>query len=141
MNEECLNSKYSIRLSIRHPDIDPNEITRTLGMEPDIAWTPGLPKVTSHGKILPTKAKSTYWNYDKIVEDDPKFSVTLKKIVLNLEKHRDFLKGIIQTYGDIEIDIQFYGQANIGDIIDWDVLEKMARLKINLGIEVFPDWN
>jgi hypothetical protein len=110
-------------------------------MKPNVAWMPGSPKVTSRGKILPTKAKSTYWNYNTTVEDNSNFSTSLKKVILTLEKHREFVKSITQTYGDIEIDIQLYGGVNIGDIIDWDALEKMARLRVNLGIEVFPNWN
>jgi hypothetical protein len=37
--------------------------------------------------------------------------------------------------------VQLPGIVNIGSTLSWMALEKMARLRIGLSAEVFPDWD
>lgn len=141
MNEKYPPPKYAVRLFIRHPDIDPNEITEAFGLEPSHAWATGSPKVLPNGNTLPGRAKNSYWNYKDVVVDNNNFPKKFERIISILEKNKNFIEKIKKTYGEIEMDLQFYGGAHIGNVIDWDQLKRMVKLKINLGIEVFPNWD
>jgi hypothetical protein len=39
-----MSSQYSVVLRLRHPDVDPNEITQRLGIAPQYSWRAGEPR-------------------------------------------------------------------------------------------------
>ena len=53
--------EYSIALRIRHPSIDPNEITRHLGFIPQHEWRAGEPREMGADEIGSSTHLETYW--------------------------------------------------------------------------------
>jgi len=45
-----MSSDYSVVLRLRHPDVDPEEITRRLGIEPQYVWRAGEPRRLESGE-------------------------------------------------------------------------------------------
>ena len=52
---------YSITLRIRHPDIDPHEISRQLGIEPQHAWRAGEQRQLETGEPTAGVYRETVW--------------------------------------------------------------------------------
>jgi hypothetical protein len=58
-----------------------------------------------------------------------------------LEGASDFVGEMIESGGSISVIINLAGDTNIGDAIPWRCLERLAALKVDLGIEVFPKFD
>lgn len=52
---------YSIALRVRHPSIDPADVTRLLGMAPQHAWRAGEPRQVEAGEVGSATHRETYW--------------------------------------------------------------------------------
>jgi len=87
---------HILDLRISHPALNPDVVTRTLGMEPVHAWRAGDPRQTPKGTLLTGTRTTGYWaanpfsyrwreSTDALVED------ALEELLTFLEPHRDFL--------------------------------------------------
>lgn len=87
---------HILDLRISHHALDPDVVTRSLGMEPQHAWRAGDPRKTPKGTLLAGTRSTGYWaanpfsygwreSTDALVED------ALEELVTFLEPHRDFL--------------------------------------------------
>ena len=90
---------HIVDLRISHPALDPDVVTRTLGMEPQHAWRAGDPRKTPKGTLLAGNRTTGYWaanpfsygwrdSTDALIED------ALEELVTFLEPHRDFLSEL-----------------------------------------------
>lgn len=52
---------FSIALRVRHPSIDPAEVTRRLGIEPQHAWRVGEPRRVDDDDAGSAVHRETYW--------------------------------------------------------------------------------
>ena len=82
--------RYSIRLLIKHPNIDPARITNILRMKPSSFGKAGTPRVTSAGKILPGVHKESGWSSGYCVERNRLFFLDVVKLIDKLKPHKDF---------------------------------------------------
>jgi hypothetical protein len=48
------------------------------------------------------------------------------------------LEKLTTDGGEISINFDLAGDENIGDLISLDTLQRIAKLNVRLGIEVFP---
>jgi hypothetical protein len=53
--------EFSIALRVRHPSIDPAEVTRQLGIEPQHAWRAGEPRRVENDAAGSAVHRDTYW--------------------------------------------------------------------------------
>ncbi len=55
-------SDFQVSLRVRHPDIDPKQITRQLGLQPDHAWAKGDARRSETGQTLGGIRRDSYWS-------------------------------------------------------------------------------
>lgn len=55
-----------------------------------------------------------------------------------LAAHKDFFHRIRAEGGEVELFIGWFFDGNSGDIFDCDLLGRMADLKIDLHLDVYP---
>jgi hypothetical protein len=132
---------YRVRLLIRHPHIDPDSITAKLGLSPSVSHMVGHERKTPTGTPLPGVHKRTTWSYSVRVEGKRFFSEDVADLVSRLEESAAFLRELTDTGGSAELSVSLPGDVNIGDVIRWPDLQKIASLRIDFGVEVFPRWN
>ncbi len=130
---------FKIVLMIDHPGMDPARITAELGMKPRYHWKAGDARQTPVGTPLPGRRQQSYWAISEEVAGHRDFFTSVADWVARLEPSAAFLSEIVETGGSIYIGLQLSGKRNIGDVINWDALARIAALKIQLGVEVFPD--
>ncbi len=53
---------HILDLRIWHPSLNPQEVTATLGIEPNISWCDGEPRKTRNGTILQRIRNGAYWS-------------------------------------------------------------------------------
>lgn len=139
--EKIRNSlRYSIRLLIKHPNIDPADITGTLRMTPRYAGIAGSRRTTSAGRALLSVRDVSEWTHTFDVKRNRLFFQDVVKMIDRLEPHRDFLHKIVSDGGSINLIVSLPGDINIGDTFSWREIARLSALRINLDIEVFPDF-
>ena len=136
-----LNEKHAVCLRIRHPSIDSEVITAAIGVQPTHAWTVGAPRITPIGRPLPGTYPDTRWNYILSTEIGESVSETLEKILDLARGKTAFFKEIREGLGSAEIDVQLHGKVHSGNVINFRNLKTLVDSQIDLGIEVFPNWN
>jgi hypothetical protein len=80
------------------------------------------------------------WGYSVRVEGKRCFGEDIVKLIETLEAHAEFLSEIVKTEGTIDLVVHLPGDINVGDLLPWDVLARLAFLKVSLGVEVFPTF-
>jgi hypothetical protein len=133
--------RYNVRLLVRHPSMDPSLITSTLGLTPYRTWLAGTPRTTPVGRPLSGVYNQSSWGYSYRVEANRYFSRDILKMVAVLERASEFILGVIEGGGSVNLMIDLPGSVNIGDDIPWSCLERLAALKVSLGFEVFPNFD
>ena len=65
------------------------------------------------------------------------FFKDISGIADRLEPSRAFLAKIVDEGARISLTVNLYGDKNIGDVLSWREMQRLADLKIDLGLEVF----
>lgn len=127
---------------VRHPSMDPHEITVALGWEPKRAWKAGEPRTTPVGKPLTGANSNTYW-YTVLCQGDAssfKLSVELDRVLDRLAAHRTFLQRVRAEGGSSEFFIGWFLESQAGQTFRHSTLAKMADLGIDLALDTYaPD--
>jgi hypothetical protein len=126
---------------IKHPNIDPARITEKLQIKPNISGVAGSRRITPAGKSLLSTYKESEWSHWFRVERNRLFFLDVVKIIDRLELHKDFLSEIVDDGGTIDLIVNLPGDVNIGDSFRWHDMARLSALRIDLGIEVFPEFN
>lgn len=133
--------KFSIRLLICHPTLDPESFTSEIGVLPISSQRVGTPRKTPRGTELPGVYRESKWSCIWETEGARYFFTELRKIINMLLPHADLLKQVTTTGGSANLIVDLSGRSNIGDTLHASELRLLAELNIDLGIEVFPDYN
>lgn len=130
--------RYSVGLMIKHPTLDPAEISQEPGMVPKHSWVAGAPRKTPAGTPLPGTYPHSYWVTFEVVRGRRFFFEGAIAMLERLEAASDSVRGITDSGGTVAINVGLFGGENIGDTIGWSALTRFEALKIQLGVEVFP---
>jgi hypothetical protein len=133
--------RYQVRLLIKHPDIDPAHITNTLGVIPNISAIAGSTRKTPVGTILAGLHKVSLWSHSFDVKGNRWFFSAVAEMIDKLEPQKTFLTEIADTGGSIELIVNLPGAVSIGDVFPWHDMARLCAMRINLGIEVFPEFD
>ncbi|HEX2811489.1 MAG TPA: hypothetical protein VHO04_02305 [Sphingopyxis sp.] len=129
-----MSFSYDISLQVRHPDADPNDIVRGVGLPVKRSWAAGEPRSTPRGTALSGHRDASYCAFDLGAGDDGELAERLRAIVATLVPKQDFLLGLRATGGSINLFIT-WTVGERGEMFDCSLLSGLARLGIDLGIE------
>ena len=135
-----MKKRYNIILRIRHPELDPMEITAALGWEPHQSWQVGDQSVTPKGTKLPSTRIDGLWSHTFSYKGEARITEKLDQILEHLIIQKDLFHELAKRGVQSALYLQLPGDTNIGDHIPWNILMKFAELKIALELETFPDW-
>ncbi|MBX3568687.1 MAG: hypothetical protein KF914_11565 [Rhizobiaceae bacterium] len=85
-------SRFKVSLCFWHPSIDPEDITRALGLASVSALKVGVPRTTPKGAPLEGVCRESYW-YTRLIEGTSppqELAEELDRIVDDLMVHRSF---------------------------------------------------
>jgi hypothetical protein len=132
--------RYHIILRIRHPDLDPAEITTALCWEPTHAWKRGDRATTPQGNKLPRSRSDGLWSRTFRYQGRGKIAERLDEILDRLLGHNDLFEELDRRGTQQALYLQLPGDVNNGDNIDWKILKKFVELRLYFEIETFPKW-
>ena len=131
--------RFNIVLLIRHPNIDPNVISRELKLEPYASATAGDPRVALNGKKLSDKNRISSWSHIFHYKGEVNLSFELEQLIEFLYIKKDFFLRLASEGSDTSIFFDLPGVINQSCMAKLATLKLLIELEFQFGLEVFPD--
>jgi len=138
---EC---QFTISLRIRHPRIEPAQITQALGIEPQYAWQAGEPRRDIESDERTEGAyHESYWTA-RLVEqsslsaDAASIESVLLQILARLRRSFEFLRDLNEEEAVTELHISVFASENFRLELLPESLILLGRLGLALSLEVNP---
>ena len=147
---------FSISLRVRHPSMDPDIITGTLGIAPEHFWGCGEPRRSASGAKLGGTHRETYWSAtlpDTLAQQglvtpaqsagqsawhvEP--ATFLARQVIQLKRHRTFFDQLRAEGGDASLMIEMAPEAETAFRLDAVVMRQLAELGLAVEFEIITD--
>jgi len=138
-------SDYEIALSlgVRHPDIDPAQITRELGLQPGHEWRKGQERLDETGAAMGGTHRSSYWFCE--IAPRPTFSgertaveSELSRVLHMLRKSIVFLQGLHYSGGATELCVTIFAHGDFRIELLPEEAALLGRLGVAMTIEIKP---
>ena len=135
--------RYVVSLRFTHPKIDPESITKSVGLVPFRTWMAGKPRTGPKGNVLSGTNRETYWtarlHKEKSIRSrEIALEDYLAKQVKKLKAKEIYFKRIRKTGGHIEFFIGVFCDNNIGAEFPSSLLADMSKLGIDLSLDIYP---
>ena len=129
--------RFTNRIRLRHPEIDPDEISQALEMEPATRWKVGEPMRGPQGKLGRFYTDS-YWASEARRGEDSELLDVIDADVTELEKRAAFLEKFWLSGGRITYYVSWFASDRSGgEILPASTLGRLAALHIDLALDVY----
>ena len=123
---------FVLNLRISHPTLDPDLVSNTLGVLPQVAWRAGDLRKTRKGTPLEGVRLSGYWSADPFSygwreSTDAQIEDALEELVTLLEPHRDFLVAF-SGGGFVRVWVSSHSNRNFALELSPGLLARLASL-------------
>jgi hypothetical protein len=139
-------SSLSISLRVRHPSLDPDVITGTLGITPEHFWGCGEPRRSASGAKLGGTHRETYWSAtlpEPLGQHSPGQSqflmepaALLARHVIQLKRHRAFFDQLRAEGGDASLLLELAPEAETAFRLDASIMRQLAELGLAVEFEI-----
>ena len=133
--------EFTISLRIRHPTVDPDRITKALGIEPQHTWKAGDPRRDPGGEELEGDYRESYW-MGRLM-DAPQLSsgrlsveTVLQRTLDQLRRSHEFLDELNTNGGVAELQVSLYARENFRLELPADSLALLSRLRVSMVLDV-----
>jgi Domain of unknown function (DUF4279) len=132
--------RYKISLRVRHPSMDPAEITYSLRFNPSQFWSAGERRASPSDGPLEGVWPDTYWTA-RVVEGEwpgKDLEAAIAELADRLETNKGFFERVRSDGGTVELFVGWFFDGQSGGVFDFGLLARMADLKINLSLDLHP---
>lgn len=132
-----LMDNNSLVCSISHPTMDPQVITDCLGIDPDVSQKYGEVITTPEGEKLSGTYKFTKWCVRESGLSSEVLLERLSALLDFLSVNEDSMISLHNKGACCSVYFNLANPQSMGFIVPVELIEKMAKMKISFGIEVF----
>ncbi len=136
---------FTVSLSIRHPSIDPGEITRALGFEPHHCWKAGDARRTARGQPLDGTYHESYWT-SELRELDASLhaaaallaepETVLLQAVVQLRRSQAFFSRLQSEGATVELLVEVNGGSEFTFTLSPQLLSLLARSGFSVALKL-----
>jgi hypothetical protein len=131
--------RFRISLRVRHPAMDPKQISEILAVKPKRFWKAGEPRQTPKGTPLAGFNEDTYWTAEISAGRWPlNINEAIHDSLKKLGRCRSFLHQIRSEGGAAELFIGWFFENKSGDVLTHECLALAGDLQIDLSFDVYP---
>jgi hypothetical protein len=135
--------EFTISLRIRHPRIDPEVITRTLGIEPQYAWRAGEERRESEGGMPGGTYRESLWMCSLMARpelsgDQVGVESELLHALGSLRRSFDFLRSLHDDGGVGELHVSIFAREETRLEFLGETLAVLGRMGLTLTLEINP---
>lgn len=136
--------EFMMSLRIRHPRIDPAEITQALGIEPQHTWRSGEARRNAAGEELGGTHRDSYWMgrlmvKPELARDQVGVESEILRTLGTLRRSLDFLVGLKADGGSAEAHVSLYARDEFRLEFLPESLSLLGRLGLSITLEVKPN--
>lgn len=140
------NYEFTIALRIRHPNIEPTEVTRNLGIEPQHAWRAGEPRRDVAGTEISGSYRESYWMArlmakPELAADRVSVESEVLRTLAQLRRAFGFLVTLKAEGGAADLHINIFAREEFNLEFLPETLSLLGRLGLTVAIEVKPHPN
>jgi hypothetical protein len=135
--------EFTMSLSIRHPNVDPSEISRALGFEPQHSWKVGEQRRGPTGDLLEGVYRETFWmgrlmTEPELASDRVSVEVVVLRTLTQLRKSFDFFTDLSRSGGVAELHVSIFGREDFRLEFVPESLSLLGRLGLTVSLNVTP---
>jgi hypothetical protein len=136
--------EFMMSLRIRHPRIDPAEITRVLGIDAQHTWRAGDVRRDAAGDELAGRHRESYWmgrlmTKPELAQDQVSVESEIMHTLGTLRRCFDFLETLKAEGGSAELHISLYAREEFRLEFLPESLALLGRLGLAVVLEVKPN--
>ena len=136
--------EFLISLRIRHPSIDPAEITEALSLEPQHSWRAGQGRSDSAGHDLGGVYRDSYWmarlmSGPQLAGDSMSIESEILRILGSLRRSFQFLERLSVGGGRAELLISLFAREEFRLELLPESLSLLGRFGITIVLDVHPN--
>jgi hypothetical protein len=136
--------EFIMSLRIRHPHIDPAEITLALRIEPQHTWRAGDMRRSSAGDEIGGAHRETYWmgrlmTKPELARDQVGVESEILRALGTLRRSFDLLNRLKEEGGSAELHVSLYAREEFNLELLPESLSLLGRLGLTLALDVKPN--
>jgi hypothetical protein len=134
---------YSLAVRIWHPSLNPEEITRELGITPHRTCLAGDRRKTPKGQLLDGAYQESYWSADafsrgEYSSTDDLAEDALDEVLQFLAPHRSFLQRLRSEGARLHLQVSSFSGRNYAFEFPPGFLAKCVDLGLSFVHDVYP---
>jgi Domain of unknown function (DUF4279) len=132
---------FTVSLSIRHPSIDPREITDALGFEPQHSWKAGDRRRTAQGQLLEGAYHESYWTgefheLDASLRGVVEIEAVVLQALVQLRRSQKFLSRLQAEGATVELYVEVAGGNEFTFVLSPRLTSMLARSGVSVALKV-----
>jgi hypothetical protein len=130
MTMQHIRRSFEVSLSISHPDIEPAEISRIVGLVPKRATRVGELRTTPRGERLEGAYEFSHWTHSFDVQRASELGVVLEDLVERLQSQETFFHRVVRdAWGQLLADLTRHIANGMMKEYGWDYDATRDRIK------------
>ena len=134
--------RFCVSLRISHPEIDPDEITRELGIEPFRKWKVGEARVSPSGEKIEGESVESFWaaklhEEKRLLSTDIYLEDFISKLNEQFKDKSRYFSTLVESGGYIEYFVGWFGGGMFGATLDPTLLASTGKLSISIGLDIY----
>jgi len=138
MTMEHIGRSFEVALSIRHPNMDPAEISKIIGLTPKKTTSAGELRTTPRGERLVGAYGFSHWTHSFDFQRATELALVLEELVERLQGHEPFFHRVVREGGVVELFCGVFAAGNWDEVLQHSLLGRLAALRIDLRLDVYP---
>lgn len=135
--------EFTLSLRIRHPSVEPAEITRNLGIEPQHTWRAGDPRRDAAGSELNGTYRESYWMgrlmaKPELAADQVGVESEVLRTLALLRRAFGYFVTLKADGGVAELHVSIFARSDFSLEFLPESLSLLGRLGLTVAIEVKP---
>jgi Domain of unknown function (DUF4279) len=135
---------FTVSLRIRHPTIDPAEITRTLGIEPQHSWRAGESRRAAQGQRGEGSYRESYWigefrELDAGLRGVVATEAVLLQAVVLLRRSQPFLTRLQSEGATVDLFVEVVGSTEFTLGLSPQLLSLLSKAGLAVVLNVHAE--
>lgn len=136
--QKLIEGACEVRLRIRHPNLDPDEITKELGLVPDHCWKGGDIRPAIGEEISSKHRAETYWiapvQFQSPFEHLPSLEEKLVMAALALKNSKTIWKKLSTGGGRVDLLVTIRGEVSASLDLESEAMSLLRGIGLSISI-------